>query len=178
MNRKHYQCTIADCSNKHFSKSYCRKHYEQVRAHGSIQTKTDVAARYAARPRGVHPAKGKKVRWSSEHIAAIKKANTGRHPWNKVGDGVTSLNKLERSKFRKAMQQLVFQRDNYTCQICDVSGVPIQVDHIKKWSDHPELRFEMDNCRTLCMACHYYITFKRKMPQGIIWGHNFSRRTT
>jgi len=26
------------------------------------------------------------------------------------------------------------------------------------------------------MACHYYVTFKRKMPEGIIWGHNFSRR--
>lgn len=90
--------------------------------------------------------------------------------------GTQSKDHLQRVKFRKTMQQKVFQRDNYTCQICDTYGGSIQVDHIKRWSEYPELRFDLDNCRTLCMACHYYVTFKRKLPQGVIWGHNFSRR--
>jgi len=90
--------------------------------------------------------------------------------------GKSTENYNERRRFRDQLQQKIFMRDNYTCQICDTYGKSIQVDHIKSWSDFPELRFNMDNCRTLCMACHYYVTFKRKLPQGVVWGHNFSRR--
>lgn len=125
-----------------------------------------------------------------EHKEKIRQANTGRTAWNKglsgvmpvphnkIGDGITPASRLERTKFRKTMQSAVFKRDNYTCQMCDEYGGDLQVDHIKSWAKHPELRFEMDNCRTLCMACHYYITFKRKMPKGIVWGHNLKRRMT
>lgn len=102
---------------------------------------------------------------------------TGENNHNWKG-GITSKDKLARVKFRKTMQLLVFQRDDFTCQICYKEGEYLQVDHIKKWSDYPELRFNMDNCRTLCMPCHYYVTFKRKLPEGVIWGHNLSKRIT
>lgn len=97
-------------------------------------------------------------------------------PWNKIGDGITSQNKIDRTLFQKNFQPLVFKRDNFTCQVCQQYGGNLQVDHIKGWSKYPELRFDLDNCRTLCMACHYYVTFKRKMPEGIVWGHNLNRR--
>lgn len=90
--------------------------------------------------------------------------------------GITLVMKLERTKFRQQVQMLVLQRDDFTCQICDARGGNLQVDHIKRWADYPELRFELSNCRTVCMACHYYITFKRKLPQGVVWGHNLNRR--
>lgn len=95
---------------------------------------------------------------------------------NRWKGGITKPDKLERARFRNSMQMKIFQRDNYTCQVCDEYGGKIQVDHIKGWSDYPELRFEESNCRTLCMACHYYVTFKKRLPEGVIWGHNLSRR--
>jgi 5-methylcytosine-specific restriction endonuclease McrA len=104
-----------------------------------------------------------------------KSERSGEKHWNWKG-GITSPSKTERERFRKMLQRIVFKRDDYTCQICDQSGGSLQVDHIKKWADYPELRFEPSNCRTLCMACHYYVTFKRKLPQGVVWGHNLSRR--
>jgi 5-methylcytosine-specific restriction endonuclease McrA len=71
------------------------------------------------------------------------------------------------------MQKQVFERDNYTCQLCGVRGVDLQVDHIQSWAEYVELRFSMDNCRTLCSKCHYKITFGRPMPETILgWGHN------
>ena len=92
--------------------------------------------------------------------------------WNWKG-GITTKDKLERIKFRKYIQKKVFERDNYTCQICDEQGGKLQVDHIQSWAEYVELRFNIENCRTLCQECHYEITFKKPMPQTIkTWGHN------
>lgn len=103
----------------------------------------------------------------------LKIRGENHHNWK---GGITLENNSLRVKFRRTIQPLVFQRDNYSCQICLQEGGYLQVDHIKSWKDYPELRFIESNCRTLCMACHYYVTFKRKLPQGVIWGHNLSRR--
>ena len=84
----------------------------------------------------------------------------------------TSSNRLERKRFRREIQKKVFERDNYTCQICGIRGGYLQVDHIQSWADYIELRFEMKNLRTLCMDCHYFITFGKNKPDNVIWGHN------
>jgi len=98
----------------------------------------------------------------------------GRKPWNYRG--ITSQNKLERSKFREQIQKKVFERDNYKCVLCGEGG-DLQVDHIQSWAEYVELRFNINNCRTLCMNCHYQITFGKPMPPTVrAWGHNFSRR--
>lgn len=118
--------------------------------------------------------RGKKL--SSEHIEKIRKFNLGKTPWNKIGEGITTQNKLDRVRFHKTIQPVVLKRDNYTCQICLKKGGWLQVDHIKSWSNYSELRFEVNNCRTLCMSCHYRITFKREKPNQIIWGHNLTSK--
>ncbi len=87
--------------------------------------------------------------------------------------GVTPIELSERIRFRREIQKLVFERDNYTCQMCDIRGVALTVDHIQPWAEYVELRFSMDNCRTLCQKCHYKITFGKEMPESVkTWGHN------
>lgn len=99
----------------------------------------------------------------------------GEHHWNWQGGKYIGSERPQRVRFTQYYQKKVLARDDYTCQVCQTRGGYLQVDHIKKWSEYPELRFDLDNCRTLCMACHYYITFKRKMPQGTVWGHNLRK---
>lgn len=84
--------------------------------------------------------------------------------------GLTTKNKLERCRFYRELVPIIFARDNYTCQICDQYNGILHVDHIKSWSKYPELQFDLDNCRTLCRPCHYYVTFKRKIPNNSAWG--------
>ena len=47
----------------------------------------------------------------------------------------------------------VFQRDKWACIWCG-SKKRIEADHIKSFAHYPELRFAIDNGRTLCHKCH------------------------
>lgn len=61
----------------------------------------------------------------------------------------------------------VFMRDDYTCQICNIRGGELNADHIKPWALFPELRYAIDNGRTLCVTCH---------RQTDTWGGRISTR--
>src|SRR3990167_8055294 len=87
--------------------------------------------------------------------------------------GIYPETRLQRDLFKKTIQNQVLERDNYTCQLCGEKGGDLRVDHIQSWAEYVELRFNMDNCRTLCVPCHYEITYSRSMPSNVKkWGHN------
>lgn len=54
----------------------------------------------------------------------------------------------------KLWRETVFKRDNFTCVWCGTKKSPFNADHIKPFRFFPELRFAIDNGRTLCIPCH------------------------
>lgn len=91
---------------------------------------------------------------------------------NRWKGGITPINKLQRVSFITKYRQEIFERDNFTCQLCGERGIVLQVDHIQEWSKYIEGRFSLDNCRTLCQKCHYKITYGKPMPQEAKnWGN-------
>lgn len=56
----------------------------------------------------------------------------------------------EYKKWRKS----VFERDDYTCQICGKKGCELNAHHIKSFSRYPNFRYDVSNGITLCKKCH------------------------
>lgn len=66
----------------------------------------------------------------------------------------TPFDLRERASSRyKKWRTKVLERDSYACVLCG-SKENLNADHIKPFSIHKELRFELSNGRTLCVPCH------------------------
>jgi 5-methylcytosine-specific restriction endonuclease McrA len=70
-------------------------------------------------------------------------------------DGRTPENaRIRSSPEYLSWRDQVFKRDEYTCQDCKALGVFLNAHHIKRFTDYPELRFDVSNGKTLCIECH------------------------
>lgn len=104
-----------------------------------------------------------------KYIPREKRLRGDKHPnWR---GGLTSENDTIRNSFEyKLWRESVFERDDYTCVWCGAhSGcgtkITLQADHIKSFALFPELRFDIDNGRTLCIDCHKKTpTYDRNVP--------------
>lgn len=122
----------------------------------------------------------KGIKFTKEHCENISKGTKGKVAWNKnkkslfpawnkgksniwaIGDkncnwkgGISNKNnKIRESIEYKYWRKSVFERDKYTCQNCNQKGGRLEADHIKPFCKFIELRFDINNGRTLCKKCH------------------------
>lgn len=121
--------------------------------------------------------KGKHKYWlgrkhTLEYKQNISKKLLGKNAPNWKG-GITPINeKIRKSLEYRLWRNAVFERDNYTCIWCGFKGY-IEADHIKPFSLFLELRFAIDNGRTLCKPCHESTdTYGGKTRKGGIISQN------
>lgn len=84
------------------------------------------------------------------------------HNWK---DGSSKEIMRIRSEIREeltAWRRDVFIRDSFTCCMCHSTGGNLNAHHIKKFSDYPELRLDINNGVTLCKSCHVSVTNKEE----------------
>lgn len=75
-----------------------------------------------------------------------------------------------RNKLRRQLRQWsrdVMMRDHFTCVVCHSVGGKLNAHHIKKFSDHPDLRLVVSNGVTLCEPCHISVRRKEQEYQEI-----------
>ena len=84
------------------------------------------------------------------------------HPqW--IADRSQVKNEIRCLRYSAQMQEwraAVFKRDDYTCQKCNQHGGYLQAHHIRKFADHEDLRFNINNGITLCKKCHKIVTWR------------------
>lgn len=111
---------------------------------------------------------------------ALKVAGEKCHFWK---GGTTKTNLLIRKqREHRVWRKEVFEYDNYTCWICEDRngnghGVILNPHHLKKFSDYPKLRFEVNNGLTLCEFCHRTYTDFGNKPTEIKKGQHLSSET-
>lgn len=102
--------------------------------------------------------KGKKFPWLSERNRIMNRQRKGEKHWNWQGGKTPKAKQIRNSFEYKIWRTAVFKRDNYTCVWCGIKGSQtggyLNADHIKPFALFPELRFAIDNGRTLCKSCH------------------------
>lgn len=96
----------------------------------------------------------------------------GRKPWNYLEDRTALKRYGDDAKDRRSpayanCRKQVRLRDNFTCKIAnpDCSG-RIEAHHILSWSDHPKLRYQINNGITLCHAHHPRVRAEEKRLQS------------
>lgn len=111
---------------------------------------------------------GHRLSFESRKAISAKSQGLTSNQWNGFA---STQNHLDRVRFLKTFKKQVLIRDDYTCQVCNKRGGILQVDHIQPFAEYVELRFSMNNLRTLCQECHYFITFGKKKPECVkLWG--------
>ncbi len=104
--------------------------------------------------RPTHAEKMRGREFTEEHRRKIGEAHRG-EKCNFWKGGLVSINaKIRASLEMKIWREAVFKRDNWTCVWCSQKGGKLHADHIKPFALFPELRFAIDNGRTLCVSCH------------------------
>lgn len=100
-------------------------------------------------------------------ISQAQPKGESHHAWK---GGITPRNRTIRNSIEmKLWRESVFARDNWTCTWCGARNgngitVVLHADHIKQFAYYPELRFSIDNGRTLCKPCHKKTdSFSRKI---------------
>ncbi len=88
--------------------------------------------------------------WLNKH----RESNSGEKHYLWKGGITPENNKIRASLEYTIWRRSVFERDNWTCQKCKQKGGNLNADHIKSFLNYPELRFNIDNGRTLCIECH------------------------
>ena len=127
---------------------------------GTKQTIEHIQKRVATRKKKNSYIKSEKTRkkmsllLKGRHLSPVTQFKKGNLHYNWKG-GISTINQRIRSSSEyKLWREAVFKRDNYTCRFCGQRGGILQADHIKPFSLFPELRFALDNGRTLCEDCH------------------------
>jgi hypothetical protein len=78
---------------------------------------------------------------------------SGENHWNWKGGISKNVHSVDEPNY-KEWRKRIFKRDNYKCRMDKNCKSYIQAHHILPWRDYPELRYEINNGITLCLAHH------------------------
>lgn len=109
-----------------------------------------------------------RIKMSKSHLGSLAPAWKG---------GITEANQQIRHLFEyKEWRRKIFERDNYTCQICGERGGDIRSNHIKTFANYPELRMYLNNGIVICTNCEYLFVYRHEPEWESYFNFNLMTR--
>lgn len=104
----------------------------------------------------------------------MKLAHTGKSkPWKgkerpelrkKIKSGWKEFRKQLKERIEyKQWRNIIFERDDYTCQLCSLRGMRLEAHHLLSAREYPEFILAEDNGVTLCRQCHNELNGREKL---------------
>ena len=146
---------VFDSKARNKLQKYCTKRCRGIHVDAGARFKSGISSWNAGT--NVSGMSGKAHSRETKNL--MRAAHLGEKSANWQG-GLRGINYgIRRSKKYADWRTSVFVRDDYTCQFCgdkSVAGnrVRLEADHIKQFAYHVDLRFDVENGRTLCKPCH------------------------
>lgn len=136
----------------------------------SVKCRAKVVMPPAPSRLGTTPWNKGKTRLNDQRLNKIAVNRTGEKNWMYEHGNSKAHRSSWGTAIHKAWRKAVFDRDDYTCQLCFTKGGTLQADHIKCFAHHEDVRYDVGNGRTLCFDCHRstknYGTHKRENCRG------------
>ena len=93
----------------------------------------------------------------------VSKNLVGKNSPNYINGNTSKINKRCHSSWWRKIRKRIYERDNFTCQICGIKctrkmdGTKIQCHHLGDSENHND-----DNLLTVCLKCHASLDFNRR----------------
>lgn len=74
----------------------------------------------------------------------------------RYNSNLTEEDRVKRRSFTKYpnWRRKIFERDGFTCQLCNLKKRNLNAHHLDGWNWAKEKRFDLENGVTLCVSCH------------------------
>lgn len=120
---------------------------------GKYIKKLDIQKSHKNRPNR-KPGHGKKGMFSNEQKKQISQRMSGENNPAWKGGITPKANAIRQEKITKELRKLIYDRDDYTCQLCFKRGGSLTLHHVVPiWQDI-SLIDNVENLKTLCKTCH------------------------
>ena len=162
---RHHFCSVP-CYQIWWTQNIAKRGPMNQKWTGGPVTKT---CKQCGSPYSVHKSIAPRSNFCS-HACRAKFVFTGIKNVNWKG-GVSLANYAERhSSAYIEWRTAVYRRDGWTCQMCGYHGKRLIAHHLQKFSDHPELRYVVENGQTLCRPCHSTVENPHRAYAGHVLG--------
>ena len=76
----------------------------------------------------------------------------------KAHEAIVTFPDTEHDAKWRELRREVLKKYGERCMRCGETEDALEIDHIKKWSVRPDLRYELANLQVLCAKCHRWKT--------------------
>lgn len=89
------------------------------------------------------------------------------HRWQ--GGKTSKATTLRNSREYGAWRTAVFERDDFTCNLCGERGGRLTAHHIRTFAKHPEIALHVWNGITLCWPCHSGLAWREEQYEDVFF---------